>query len=205
LERGDLPSVYPDFGQPRDLSITLRASMRIPILVGEICYNLRSALDYLIYELTKLDTGIPQHLTQFPIEDSEKGFAKRRKLSHSIGWLQGLNERHIACIERLQPYNGVKWIKALREISNPDKHREFTHNKGFIDIYIAVAGEDADFETLAGPIQRAPHPVTGEEVDMKTRIAGSILFLDSAPVVETLEELIFKVGETLEAFKPEFE
>jgi hypothetical protein len=61
--------------------------LRIGTLVGEICYNLRTALDYLIFELAKLDSGIPQDGTQFPIEDAPKGFAWRQK----GGWLKGLN------------------------------------------------------------------------------------------------------------------
>lgn len=85
---------------------TLNVAYIVPILIGEICYNLRSALDYLIYELTKLDSpGIPQHQTQFPIEDRKKGFIHR-----CGGWLKGLNQAHIASIERLQPYCGCDWI-----------------------------------------------------------------------------------------------
>src|SRR5262249_37937182 len=34
------------------------------ILVGEVCYNLRAALDYLVFELAKLDSGAEQEQTQ---------------------------------------------------------------------------------------------------------------------------------------------
>jgi hypothetical protein len=37
----------------------------ISIVLGEICYNLRSALDYLIYELAAYDAKAPQDGTQF--------------------------------------------------------------------------------------------------------------------------------------------
>ena len=60
------------------------------------------------------------------------------------------------------------------------------------------------FDEFPVPIQRAPHPVTGIEVEMKVYVAGSILFRDGTPVIETLEKLILEVGETLEAFKSEF-
>ena len=46
--------------------------MSVPIRVGEVCYNFRSALDYLIFELAKLDSGVEQGGTQFPIMDSPK-------------------------------------------------------------------------------------------------------------------------------------
>src|SRR6266567_4556445 len=192
LEYGDVPAVYPQFREEMELAKAgvmprIDLPMRIPTLIGEICYNLRSALDYLVHELTKIDTGVPQHLTQFPIEDCEKGFKRRRSKSRTAGWLQGLNERHVACIESLQPYKGCDWTATLRKISNPDKHREFTRSSGHINIFMVVAGEDAGFDRIDLPVQRATHPISGEEVEMKIHITGSISFVDGPPVIETLE------------------
>src|SRR5207244_3188884 len=53
------------------------------ILIGEVCYNLRAALDYLIYELAILDSGSPQEGTQFPIDDAEDLFKRHCER----GWL----------------------------------------------------------------------------------------------------------------------
>jgi hypothetical protein len=36
-------------------------SMRVPVLVGEICYNLRSSPDYLVFELARLNSGVRQN------------------------------------------------------------------------------------------------------------------------------------------------
>ena len=119
-------------------------------------------------------------------------------------WLKGLNERHVAAIERLQPYNGRDWMKTLREVSNPDKHQEITPAKGDISVIMFVKEETAGYGTLPLPAYRAPHPVTGVEVELKLHVSGSILFSDGAPVIETLEKLILKTSETLEAFKSEF-
>jgi hypothetical protein len=59
----------------------IQVNMSIPIgfgiCMGEICYNLRTALEYLIFELAKLDSGVSQNGTQFPIEDTRKGFEWR--------------------------------------------------------------------------------------------------------------------------------
>jgi hypothetical protein len=77
----------------------ISASMKIPILIGEIVYNLRSALDYLIFELGKFDSGETQNRTQFPIEDTKNGFRGCRKT-----FLKGVNSDHVARIEGLQPY-----------------------------------------------------------------------------------------------------
>jgi hypothetical protein len=206
LDKEDVPAVYADVWETIDSDIRprmrLQASLRFPILVGEICYNLRTALDYLIYELTKLDTGPPQYKTQFPIEGGKGG--EKRFINARETLLRGLCERHVACIEGLQPYKGCDWTEALKTISNPDKHREVTPSKGAIKIYLLVRGEDSAFDAFDAPIWRAPHPKTGEIVEMKPHITGIMTFLDGTPVVETLEKLILKVGETLEAFKPEF-
>lgn len=44
-----------------------------PVVAGEVLYHLRTALDYLVYNLAWLDTGAPQQHTAFPIfTDTEK-------------------------------------------------------------------------------------------------------------------------------------
>lgn len=172
--------------------------MIIGILIGEICYNLRSALDYLVFELSKLDSGQFQDGTQFPIEDAEKSFSHRIKR----GWLKGINSAHIAAIERLQPYNGCNWTKILRDISNPDKHRQFVHiwGNGRADGYTRADGR---FDSIHAPIRRAPHPAGGE-MDVKIHFSSTIEFANNEPILETLDVIKLKVSETLEVFKPEF-
>src|SRR5258708_10396877 len=97
-------------------------SMRVGILIGEICYNLRSALDYLIYDLAEHDAGIRQESTQFPIADTAEEFASSAKRR-----LRGINSAHRAAIEKLQPYKGCEWTKTLRDFSNTAKHRKFVN------------------------------------------------------------------------------
>jgi hypothetical protein len=89
------------------------AGVRLGTLVGEIIYNCRCALDYLIYALAVIDSGKPQEKTQFPIMDTAKDFAGRGKTL-----LVGVSAAHVAAIERLQPYNGCKWTGLLRALSN---------------------------------------------------------------------------------------
>src|ERR1700731_2588895 len=60
----------------RDIPVPYRFS----ILVSEICFNLRAALDYLVYELAILDSGSVKEKTQFPIEDCKKDFEWRKKV-----------------------------------------------------------------------------------------------------------------------------
>jgi len=90
------------------------AGIRFGTLVGEITYNLRCALDYLIYALAVLDSGSDEKGTQFPILDAAKDFAGRGKTM-----LKGLNAAHVAAIERLQPYQGCR--SSSRESGAPGR------------------------------------------------------------------------------------
>jgi hypothetical protein len=171
--------------------------MRIGVLIGEICYNLRSALDYLVFELAKHDSGIAQDGTQFPIEDKRKNFKSRKKT-----WLKGINLGHIAAIERLQPYNGCDWTKALRELSNRDKHREFAQIDGDFAADAYSIG-NPKFDRLTSAVRRTVHPIYGE-MDVKVDFTSRIFFADGTPIVETLEKVKLQVADTLAAFQAEF-
>src|SRR3990167_1391126 len=100
----------------------------LPLVISDVVHNLRAALDYIVYEVAREDSGKVQENTQFIIEDVKvdtsdprRGFDVRSK-KH----LKGLKQCHIDAIEHCQPYKGVEWTKALRDISNPDKHRNLT-------------------------------------------------------------------------------
>jgi hypothetical protein len=184
-----------------DLMVDAQVDMGIRI--GEILYNLRGALDYLVYRLWWLDSGsapLLEDFTQFPIEGSSDRFKVRRKT-----WLKKIDDVHAAMIERAQPYNTVRWSKALQTFNNWDKHR------GFVDIEGRVTGTafarpiDANFDEIRAPIQRAQHPIHGE-VDVKVHLSVSIQFKDgtSVPIMDALDEIKRGVAQTLADFHPEF-
>ena len=154
-------------------------------MVSETIHNLRAALDYLIYELAILDSGQIQQGTQFPIEDTPKGWKRHR------GFLKGLSCTHKAAVERLQPYNGCNWIALLRSLSNPDKHRTFT----------VIGGTEF---TIIRREQQADSPTTRETVDVDSQTTYEVLFIDGLPVVETLEVLHSEITSVLDQFKAEF-
>src|SRR5262249_17527994 len=147
-----------------------------PILVGEIVYNLRAALDYLIYQLAYLDTGKVQKGTKFPIEDhinSWKTYIIPRK---SAGrrkwplWLPLLTKGHQAEIEGLQPFRGCKWTKTLRELSNPDKHADLI----IIDAHaVARIWRNTSLETLTIPPMRDP------AVNVQGKFSAIVAFKDA--------------------------
>ena len=174
---------------PHSLKIVIKGSklgapMSMGVLIGEICYNLRSALDYFIFEFARHDSGSIQSGTQFPIEDNPKGFAWRQKR----GWLAGIDAAHVAAIERLQPYNRCDWTSALRDLSNRDRHREFAEVGGTYATHVFTPVTDANFNQIQLPITRAPHPIVGE-MDVKIHAVLTIRFADGTPIVETLEKI----------------
>lgn len=165
------------------------------ILIGEICYNLRTALDYLAFALTEFDCGQKPRFTQFPIEDSKDKFRSWKKKAVS----KGMNARHAACFEVFQPYKGCDWSKHLAEFRNYDTHNEFVR----IDAQAVI-------ETEANPgsstyVINTKHPITGATVKMEIAIYIQILFGNGLPIVETLEEIKGGVAQTLADFKPKFD
>lgn len=179
----------------------------ISILLGEICYNLRCALDYLIFELARFDSGVVQNNTKFPIDDTPQKFA-----SNITSKLKGVSRPHIEAIETLQPYKGRAWIAVLRDISNPDKHRVLTATG---QVHIAEIVRNGITPSVAHNVstkRRAIRP-DGTEVEVELIAAISILIPIKgpalgpigSPIEDALQNLISEIRLIIEAFKPEFE
>ena len=193
-----------------------RIPSRISILTGEIVYNLRAALDYLVFELAKLDSGVEQERTQFLIRDTQKQFAKDRTSA-----LKGLNAVHVARIDGLQPYRGVYWTDWLQQISNADKHRKLTHHGSGSGSMVLPPNIPPQTPTDWGLSQnefiskrRAIGP-SGVEIDVQLvttmmlhvpikKFGSPALVLVGQPLEETLHKIALGVRSTLDAFEPEF-
>lgn len=158
---------------------------RVSRLIGETIQNLRKALDYLVYELACFDAKTIIEKTQFVIVDSEEEF--RKNLRH----LKGLTGEHIAEFNRLQPYRGCNWTKLLRDLSNPDKHKHLTAVRHPVAFRLDASNTDAI--------------LTGKQIDKDSYASIQITFSKGAPVIETLEQLVVDVINTLHAFEPEFQ
>ena len=190
-------------------SIAAGESLVVPpiasVLIGETIYNLRGALDYLVYELSILDSGEIKKRTQFPIESSPDNWTQR------LGdYLRGLSKPHQAAIKALQPFDGCAWTALIRDLSNSDKHRRL----------IATSGRASKAMTLS----RLRLSATGEvsvtvDTDLSTvddalGIEGASQFtalsFDSPtsgqrfPVTETLDLLARQVADVIETFEPDF-
>lgn len=178
--------------------------------VSDAIHNLRSALDYIVFALAKHDSGgIAQDGTQFPIEDvksgtkpggNKYGFDTRRNT-----YLKGLTDAHVLAIEEFQPYKGVQWTKTLRDISNPDKHRELVAVFGNIGMGGVVStGAAGSFDGRPGTIFRNVGPEGAFDVYSENSMAITETFSDGLPVIKTLQLMKSEISAAIELFKPEF-
>jgi len=114
--------LYPNEGIPLD---------EISLEFGELLYQLRAALDSLVYELAIIDTGQDPppdaDKLEFPIRASQSSFNK-------VAWkIAPLSEHHRTLINRLQPYpvpnqtNAMKLMAETLDVLNDwarkDRHR----------------------------------------------------------------------------------
>lgn len=158
----------------------------ISIVLGDVCYNLRSALDYLIFELARLNSRAIQDGTQFPICDTPKKFARDVPAK-----LVGLSAAHVAAIEKLQPYKGCNWTKALRTISNPDKHRMLTPRGSTFNVEIVQEGKTLSIVPNARAERRAKRP---DGIEVQLELVGSIDII--IPVI--LDPVLGAIGDSVE-------
>lgn len=97
------------------------------VRLGEILYNLRSALDHLVWQLVLANGQVPGRHNAFPIVRSDEDWAKQARGQWA---LSGVSESAVTMIRRLQPYTGgihlpfnVGAFWKLHALCNIDKHR----------------------------------------------------------------------------------
>ena len=104
---------------------TPEAPLRWSILIGEILYNLRSALDHMVWQLVLSNEQAPGRHNEFPIAKNQQHWQQEK-----VRTLKGVSQRHQAMIGYLQPFTGrinlpfdVSKLKVLDDLSNMEKHR----------------------------------------------------------------------------------
>ena len=80
-----------------------------PAIIGEIAYDLRSALDHVVYDLTQLEAGGPLGHTGFPIFEDEARYDElttrgEPALGSGVFKIRGVNSYAKAAIRSLQPF-----------------------------------------------------------------------------------------------------
>ena len=89
------------------------------VLVTQIVENLRSALDYMVFELSRLNvTNLDERRPQFVIVGSGTEFRRQAKSR-----LRYLTEEQKSFVEQIQPYHGNSMLGLLGDIAGLGKHR----------------------------------------------------------------------------------
>ena len=107
----------------------------LAIAIGEWLYNVRSALDYIIWATAAHQSGVlpppDEGQTQYPIYDSEAAW------NQNLYRLKHLAEHHRVMLKTMQPFNSdpdanyLGWINRLARI---DRHRHLNR----VTAYLAV-------------------------------------------------------------------
>lgn len=154
------------------------------LIFGDILTNLRSALDYLAWQLVLVAGNTPGDRTQFPILESARIKGRddwsQKWASVSGDRLKGVERKWVDEIERLQPYKRSHLPKQdplaiLELISNINKHRTLPVAITTTDLFSALinveplpVGETFAFENwLHLPIKRGA-------LAMRFRIASGV-------------------------------
>jgi hypothetical protein len=112
------PSEFAAMIQGREIPVI------IPLICGDALQNIRSTLDYLVWELVLANKDKPDEANAFPVCKDPASFsdAKKRRL-------RGIHADAVALIESMQPYTFGKgneeqsFLFVLDKLANIQKHR----------------------------------------------------------------------------------
>ena len=165
---------------------------RPAVLIAQIAENLRSALDYMVFQLSVLnDPNLKEHEPQFVIAHSAKDFERQAK--RRLRYLSGEQK---SFIEGIQPYHGNGTLGLLGEIGGPSKHRRLLSvrdNTG-LDIYFAEMTKKDEFPGFF------VYPCEKESaVFAKPKAEQVVVLLEKYYAMPTLERLITQTIQIIRA------
>jgi hypothetical protein len=185
------------------------------VIVGDVLNNLRSALDYIIWQLAES----PSRKNQFPICDTPELFKQKSKR-----YLFSVPSKHWAKIEAYQPYPGrdaQRALKMLAALNDADKHRLLLlAATGFsgLKTRFVVSGLDSikitgrywvPFEDGAELHRISVQGHSGSEMKVDATTPYSVLFRDpeteAAVTIADLRGLRLSISNVVESFGEDFE
>jgi hypothetical protein len=194
----------------------------LPPLVGDLLYNLRSALDHMVWQLVLANGGTPDRKRQMPIGFSEAWFNSKAKVQ-----LAGVHDDATTAIRTFQPFRvsdegqrKVDPLWLLSELENVDKHR-LLHVVALApaDAYLRfdprfplVLGESIELFDLSGRVledgtQLARIRLDREpKMEMDTQL-GVLVFLESTDVTPrlawgVLQAMVDAVADAMQTLAP---
>ena len=134
----------------------------IPLILGDLLYCLRSALDQTVWALAKrkMGAGYPEG-TQFPIIDKLNAGSRKKFQSYTAG----VPAAAIRIIKSLQPYHranpAAHLLSRLNKLGNIDKHRRIpVHSQELMFRFphpqkslVSVLGIDKDHQVITVPLE----------------------------------------------------
>lgn len=187
--------------EPRDPPITWNP------IIGDVLYNLRSALDHLAFQLVYANNKNPNATgTGFPIFDKIETYVEK-----GLPQVRGMSQDVQTAIEATQPYHrpSPPWqtdsLLLLNRLNNVYKHRHFKLT--VLDVQmVAGFGIPKDFQ-FGDTRPKEGRAVLGawkpshEKVDMDGTVHLDVVFADSPwgddQVVGTLSRLLQTTAETV--------
>jgi hypothetical protein len=191
---------------------------RLALVFGDMVSNLRTTLDYLVWQLVLTTGKRPGRRTGFPVVRREKDWEAQSRIA-----LRGVEQRWIDEIEARQPYHrldrpSIHPLAILDHVNNLNKHRflpvavlsvqrldllinvedapgEAIESQDFLDRPITDGGEAARFRVPSG---------THLEVAVKQPPRCRVSFDDGLDYDWHPIELIEWVRETVAQFEPAF-
>ena len=162
------------------------------VLVSQVVENLHFALDYMVFELSRLnEPGFNERVPQFVIADDEASFRDQAR-----DRLRYLTEEQIGFVEQLQPYNGGEILTLLKDMSVQGKHRHLLslHDRTGWDIYLADMNKQEEYkDCFVYPVQE------GQAIFARPKGKPVFLLLDKYDAIKVLGVMIQLVWDILRA------
>jgi hypothetical protein len=182
-------------------------------IVGDVLYNLRAALDYVVWQLA----ASPSKKNQFPIFDSPEDFEAK-----APRYLDSVPPELWAKFEALQPYHGEgrEALALVAKLNDVSKHRLLlpgtvaaAPGKGKFTVRgldkIKITGRHwVPFEDGAEVYRMELTPHEGSNVDVKAEVPHTIMFADpESGLTITIADLrlaVISISNAIESFAGDF-
>jgi hypothetical protein len=142
-----IPEEFGEGGEKKYGVLRVRLTPKPPaslsVVIGDFLFNVRSALDHLLWQLVFLNENKPSKSNMFPISSTPDIFSEEVKR----GRVKGISTEAQKLLENLQPYHpGNEPLATLADLHNLDKHRT-------LNLLTAVAQHThVDWSDTSGPI-----------------------------------------------------
>ncbi|MCY3774073.1 MAG: hypothetical protein OXG98_18855 [Gemmatimonadetes bacterium] len=159
------------------------------VLVAQIVENLRSALDYMVVNLSKLNQpDVNEKIPQFVIAENIANFESRAK-----NRLRFLTREQKSFIKKLQPYHGNLYLEILGAVVNVGKHRRLVkiQNNTSFALYYADKSSESKYPG------HFKYQLQETDIYAKPIEDQMILLMDKYNCMKTLDGMIDHTAEIL--------